>query len=462
MSDILPPSSQEEEKEIYGLSSEKLSEVVDCLKNREPIDKIWPLIEPLHAADLADLIEALNSEDLKHFATITQQRLDPELLVALDEHVREELIKLYDTKQIAAVVRTLESDDAVEVIEDLSEDEQQNVLKAIPIAERSLIEEGLSYPEDSAGRLMQREIVAVPSFWTVGEIIDFMRTSEDLPNDFYDVFIVDPKYHPLGSVPLSRVLRNNRSIAVSDLITDEIRTVPVDMDQEDVAYLFRQYSLASAPVINDEGRLVGVITVDDVVYVIDEEAEEDLMKLGGVTETDLYSAAYKTCQSRFSWLLINLGTAILASIVIACFENTIDKIVSLAILMPIVASMGGNAGTQTLTVVVRALATKSLTELNTKRVVTKEFIVGLLNGIAFALLMGTIAWLWFDDQTLGIVVSLSMLGTIMIAGLAGALIPIFLEKLNIDPAVASGVFLTTATDVIGFFTFLGLAALILL
>jgi magnesium transporter len=325
----------------------------------------------------------------------------------------------------------------------------------------------LTYPEDSAGRLMQRELVAIPSYWTVGETIDFMRQAaerdaDELPEEFYDIFVVDPKHQPLGTVPLSRVLRTKRPVKVSDLMASEIRPVPVTMDQEDVAFLFRQYDLASAPVVSEDGRLVGVVTHDDVVDVIDEEAEEDLMRMGGVTGTDLYRAAIDTTRSRFSWLVVNLATAIVASIVIGLFEGTIQQIVALAVLMPIVASMGGNAGTQTLTVAVRALAMKELTASNALRIVGKEVLVGGFNGLLFAVLMGIVAWLWFASPEIGIVIAAAMMINLIVAGFAGVAIPVGLDRTGIDPAVGSVVLLTTITDVVGFAVFLGLAALFLL
>jgi magnesium transporter len=309
---------------------------------------------------------------------------------------------------------------------------------------------------------MQREFVVIPSAWTVGETIDYMRAAKDLPDDFYDIYIVNPKHHPIGYLPLSRIMRTRRHVRLTEFMETDMKKIPLNMDQEDVAYLFRQYGLVSAPVVDDAGRLLGVITVDDVVHIIDEEAGEDIMKLGGVREQDLYSAVLDTTKARFTWLAVNLLTAILASGVISLFDATIEQIVALAVLMPIVASMGGNAGTQTLTVAVRSLAMKDITEANAGRFIGKELLVGSINGVLFALMAGGVTWLWFDSGPLGLVIASAMVINMVVAGLSGTLIPLGLDKLDIDPAIASSVFLTTITDVIGFFAFLGLAAAFLL
>lgn len=444
-----------------GLAPELVDSVVAGI-DAGHVARVRDLVLPLHPADVADLLQHLNPEARHGLVEALRPEINPEVLSELDEAVRDAVVEQLGAAEVAAAVSKLDTDDAVDLIEDLDVEVQQEVLQAVPAAERVMLETGLAYPEDSAGRLMQRELVAVPAYWSVGEVIDFLRSAEGLPDDFYDLFIVDPKHRPVGKIPLSRVLRTRRPVAMGDIMLSDFITVPVDMDQEEVAFLFRQHDLVSAPVVEREGRLVGVITVDDIVDVIDEEAEEDIMRLGGVSGDDLYRATLATTRSRFTWLLVNLFTAILASIVIFQFEDTIEKIVALAVLMPIVASMGGNAGTQTLTVSVRALATKELTPTNAVRVVGKELLVGSFNGILFAILTGVVAWLWFDDVAIGLVIAAAMIINLVVAGFAGTAIPLALERTGVDPAVASGVFLTTVTDVIGFFAFLGLAAWFLL
>ena len=428
------------------------------------------LMAELHPADAADLLERLGADERARVVEILRSDFDSEILSELDETVRDHVVECLGVENVVAVIVGMDSDDALEVVEELDEDEQQQVLDAIPVGDRTLIEEGLSYPEDSAGRLMQREVVTIPTFWNVGETIDFLRKSADrddgegeneLPTQFYDLFVVDPSHKPVGTIPLSRILRTRRPVSVTDIMETEMKLLPVTTDQEDVAFVFRQRDLASAPVVDDGGRLVGAVTIDDVVDVIDEEHEEDIMLLGGVKEDDLYDATLNTTRARFMWLLINLGTAILASIVIGLFDATLEQMVALAVLMPIVASMGGNAGTQSLTVAVRALAMKELTSTNAVRVIGKEALVGVFNGILFAVLIGIVVWLWFGSVGLGVVIGLAMIVNMFVAGLAGTTIPLALDRMGIDPAVASSVFLTTLTDVVGFFVFLGLAALLL-
>ena len=467
MADPMPESKAPEE-EVSGLEPKAEQVFLDVLTSGDA-DQVRALVGDLHPSDSADLLERLSADERTGAIEFLRDDFDPEILSELDETVRDHVVELMGMENVAAAVQEMDSDDALDVIEELDEDEQQQVLDAIPAGDRTILEEGLSYPEDSAGRLMQREVVTVPTFWNVGEAIDFLRQSADLdgppeatlPDQFYDLFVVDPAHRPVGTITLSKVLRTGRPVAVTDIMETDMRILPVSMDQEDVAFVFRQRDLVSAPVVDEAGRLVGAITIDDVVDVIHEEHEEDIMRLGGVQEDDLYDATVATTQARFSWLLVNLVTAILASLVIGLFNATIEQMVALAVLMPIGASMGGNAGTQTLTVAVRALAMKELTPTNAGRVIGKEALVGVFNGVLFAGLIGGVAWVWFGNSALGLVIGLAMIVNMFVAGLAGTTIPLALNRMGVDPAVASGVVLTTITDVVGFFVFLGLAALFL-
>lgn len=450
----------------YGLDADLVSAAVAALDEGDT-ERLRDLVEPLHDADAADLVQSLSTEDRRRFVAAYRERFSGELLAELDETVREDVIEELGVAGAAHAVAELETDDAVHVIADLDAEEQQQLLDAMPAADRAAIELGLAYPEDSAGRLMQREVVAAPTFWTVGETIDYMRReaddeASDLPETFYDVFVVDPGHRPVGMLTLSRLLRTRRPVPLTDIMQPELKVIRTDTDQEEVAFLFRQRDLTSAPVVDEAGRLVGVITIDDVVDVIDEEHEDDIMRLGGIAEDDFYSAVTETVRSRFTWLLLNLGTAVVASLVIGLFEATIHQMVALAVLMPIVASMGGNAGTQTLTVAVRALAMRELTAANAVRVIGKELFVGTVNGVLFAVITGLIVWVWFGSVAIAAVIGLAMIANLAVAALGGAVIPLALERLGVDPAIASSVFLTTLTDVVGFFAFLGLAAVLLI
>ena len=451
---------------VYELKADRVDAFLGALHAGQEA-RVRGMIQPMHAADVADLLERLGPGDRETLLVALGDELDPDVLLEVDETVREAVLDTLNLHEVAAAVAEMESDDAVQVIEELDEADRQEVLQAIPRRDRLLIEEALAYPEDSAGRLMQREVVTVPAFWTVGQTIDYLRRSADeddgaLPQAFYDIFVVDPMHRPVGAIPLSRLLRNRRPVPVTDIMTTDMRVIPAAMDQEEVAFLFRQRDLVSAPVINDDSRLVGTITIDDVVDVIEEEHEEDIMRLGGVQEDDLYSAAMKTTRLRFVWLLVNLGTAVLASVVIGIFEDTLRQLVALAILMPIVASMGGNADTQTLTVAVRAIASKEINPTNAYRLIGKEVVVGTINGVLFAVITGAIAWYWFSRPEIGLVIGIAMIVNMVVGGLGGITIPIVLHRLGVDPAVASSVFLTTLTDVVGFFAFLGLAAWLIL
>ena len=445
---------------LYGLTADLVRETLAAIGAQDRA-RLKELIEPLHAADVADLFQALSGYNRIRLEKLLGDDLEAEVFVHLDEAVREDLIDELNADELVKVVNELDSDDAVELIEELAEEEQRALLERISDADRLLYEQALGYPEDSAGRLMRREYAAIPSIWKAGQAIDFMRDAPGVPENFYGLFVVGPDNKPLGVVMASQLLRTHRPVAVTEIMAPEIRLIPVTMDQEDVAFLFRQYGLVEAPVIDEDGRIIGVITVDDVVDVIDEEHEEDMLKLGGVAVDDLYEAVADTIRSRLSWLVLNLLTAILASIVIGFFQAEIEKVVALAVLMPIVASMGGNAGTQTLTISVRALAMKELTPDNALRIVGKEVLVGGINGMAFAMLICVIAYFWFDDLMIGIVIGIAMVVNLLVAGLAGILIPLAINRAGADPAVGSSILLTTVTDVVGFLCFLGLAAIVL-
>lgn len=420
------------------------------------------LLEPLHPADIADLLEQISGPERRALLSLWSTGLDGEVLSELEENLREEVIEFLPEHVLSDAVRDLESDDVVDLVEDLEDDQQEKILDALADADRVAVEQALSYPEFSAGRLMQREMVVVPEDWNVGQAIDFMRKKEKLPEQFYHVILVTPAYHPMGYVTLGKLLSSARKVAMKDILEDSFRIIPVNQPEEDVAYAFNQYHLISAPVVDEDERLVGVITIDDAMVVLDEEAEEDILRLAGVgAEESVSDRTIETVRQRFPWLFVNLVTAILASVVIAQFEDILAQIVALAVLMPIVASMGGNAGTQSLTVAVRALATKDLTGSNLWRVVRREVLSGLINGVIFAVIMGLVGVIWFGTPMLGFVIAAAMVVNLLVAALAGILIPVALEKLGVDPALASGAFVTTVTDVVGFFAFLGLAALYL-
>jgi magnesium transporter len=447
----------EHEEQDYALDNRTVSAVRLAIAAGDS-ERIHELLDPLHAADIADMLEQLDTGTRRELLVMVPRACDGEVLSELDEAIREEVIAFLPHEFLAAAVRDLDSDDVVDLVEDLEEPQQAAILGALEAADRVAVEQALSYPEFSAGRLMQREVVTAPEHWSVGDTIDFLRdTKQELPDQFYHVIVVDPRMKPVGYVQLGKLLASKRSAPLVDLFEDSFRTVPVTRPEGEVAYAFNQYHLISAPVVDDEGRLVGVITIDDAMNVLDEEHEEDILRLAGVGESSLADRVIETTKQRFPWLFVNLITAILASLVIAQFEATIAQFVALAVLMPIVASMGGNAGTQSLTVAVRAIATKDLTGSNVWRVVRREALVGLVNGTVFAVIMGIVGVVWFGTPVLGLVIACAMVINLVIAGLAGILIPVALEKAGIDPALASGAFVTTVTDVVGFFAFLGLA-----
>jgi len=415
-------------------------------------------LQDLHESELGDILEALEPEERNQLVDLAGDQFDFAALTEVDEAIRLEVIENLPNEQVAQAVRELDSDDAVYILEDLENADREEILAQIPFQERIRLRRSLDYPEDSAGRRMQTEFIAVPPFWTVGQAIDYIRAGEDLPDRFSQLFTVDPTFKLTGTLPLDTLLRAKRPVILEDIQDTNSHPIAATVDQEEAAMVFEQYDLLSAPVLDEHDRLVGVLTIDDVVDVIQEEATEDIKRLAGVGDEELSDSITDIARSRFSWLLINLFTAVLASVVIGLFDATIEQMVALAILMPIVASMGGNAGTQTMTVAVRALATRDLDTYNTRKIIRKELIVGLLNGVAFAVLIGVIAAIWFAVPSLGVVIGIAMVVNMFFAAAAGILIPIALQKLDADPAIASGVFVTTVTDVVGFFAFLGLAA----
>ncbi|MEO1192333.1 MAG: magnesium transporter [Pseudomonadota bacterium] len=461
------PAEQEQSGGEFALTDVFIRAVIDALEADLPEDErqlaVRILAGDLYPADQADLLEALSADERHQLVALLGGEFEAETLAYLDPTVREAVIEDLGLERMALLLSELESDDAVELFADLEPEAQSWILSGLPAAYRRILLEGMTFEEDTAGRLMQREVAAIPSAWTVGETIDYMRSADHLPDDFYDLFIVDARHKPVGVVPLSRLLRARRPLAVTDVM-DEERMMPVSVDKPDseVADLFRRYGLVSAPVVDASGRLIGSITVDDVVDVIDEEAEDTLLKLGGVSKPDFYEDVLDTTKARMPWLFVNLMTAVVASLVIGLFESALAQVVALAVLLPIVASMGGNAGTQTLTIAVRALAMHDLTGANARRMIGKEVIVGFANGLVFAVVTGIIAWVWFSLPEIGLVIGAAMVVNMAAAAFSGILIPLALDRLKIDPAIASTVFLTTVTDVVGFFAFLGLATIILL
>ena len=417
-------------------------------------------VAELHEADLGDLIAALAPEDRVRLVELTGTDFDFSALNEVDDAVREEILEELEPETVAEGVRELESDDAVELLEGLHQEDQEELLEHLPPSERDVLTRSLDYPEGSAGRRMQSEFIAVPPDWTVGQTIDYMRETADLPERFYEIYAVDGTRHWQGAISLDALLRARRPVPLGDLIDEDRRRVSVTDDLAEVARMFGKYNLVAAPVLDADNRLAGVITIDDVVDVIEEEADEDFKALGGVSgDEELSDSVWTIAKGRFNWLLINLATAFLASSVLGLFEGQLEQMVALAVLAPIVASQGGNAATQTMTVAVRALATRELGSSNAFRVVMRELLVGLLNGLAFALVTGVAAMAWFKTPGLGIVIGLAMITNLVAGALGGILIPMVLDRVRADPAVASGTFVTTVTDVVGFFSFLGIATL---
>ena len=451
--------------ESTGEIAGRFEELVHLLEN-ESDERVLGHVDTFHHSDLADAIGLLTGGLRKRLLDLIKVDLDHDLLFELEDHLRKEVTDQLSPKEMAEVITEMESDEAVQVLEDMEAEERNEVLSEVPKDEREDIETGLAYPEDSAGRRMQTELVSVATDWTVGQTIDFLREEDDLPEEFLDLFVIDGDEKPVGIISLSRILRSPRNTLMREIADETHVIVPAEMLQEEVALLFEKYDLTTSGVVDHAGKLIGMITVDDVMEVAREEFEEDILLLGGVGEETVDDSVVQASLKRFTWLLVNLGTAILASLVIGLFDGTLEEMVALAILMPIVASMGGNAGTQTLTITVRALATKELTGYNAFRTFRKEFAVGLVNGVIFALLAGLVVVLWFnqldDRYLLGGIIAGAMIINMVVAGIAGVVLPLALDRMGIDPAVASGVFVTTVTDVIGFFAFLGLAAAILI
>jgi len=441
------------------LRPEFVDKVLDAVDAGDD-DTARKLVQPLHPADITDLIELAAHDEREGLVKALAGIISPDVLAEMNDYVREGLLDEMEPQQVADIAGQLETDDAVALIEDLDDEDQQAVLERMEPDDRAAVEEALSYPEESAGRLMQRDLCAVPEHWKVGQVIDYLRSTKDLPTDFWEVFVVSPAHHPVGTCKLSTILRTPRGTPVADIMRRDQTLIPVDMDQEDVALRFQKYALVSAAVTDDEGRLVGMITVDDVVHIIQEEAGEDVLLLSGAGDGDINEPIQLTVRKRLFWLVINLGTAVVAASVVSLFQGEIGKYAVLAVLMPIVAGMGGNAGTQTLAVAVRALATNQLTESNTLRTFRRELTIALANGVTLGILIGTGVALIFHNPLLGAVMGVSMVINNLAAGLGGILVPVTLDRLDIDPAVSSAVFVTTVTDVTGFFSFLGLAALV--
>ena len=441
----------------FDFNKEFLSIFSDKIKSSD-LKFINQTLEDLHPSDVANLIENLSSETRAKLIEIEEFDIDPEIFVEINESIQTEILQLLSSDSIAKIIKRLESDNAISIIENLNIEKKNSVLDKLPPKDRFLLEEGLSYPEDSAARIMQREFTAVPSDWSVGQTIDYLRESKDLPEEFLEIFVVDNEFKPIGIVPSSRVLRTPREKKMNTIMREMPVLISVNMDKEEVGHAFENYNLVSAGVVNKNNKLVGMITADDVVTVVQEEAEEDVLRLAGVGDEEITDSVLIKTKRRFNWLLLNLFTALLATWVISLFGASIEQMVALAFLMPIVASMGGNAGMQTLAVTIRAIATKELSSGNFNKIVGKEFLIGILNGIIFAIITAIIVQFWFQELKLSLLIGISMVLNMIVAGLFGILVPVSLKKVNIDPALASSVFVTTITDVIGFLSFLGIGS----
>ena len=446
-----------DKKVNFESNKEFIKVVTDKISNNDA-DFISNSFREMHPSDAADIIEHLNESDRENLIKLNNFRIDPQVFVELNESIQTEIIKYLSTDSIVYILKNLESDDSIKIIENLNEENKNEILSSLPPKDRFVLLESLSYPEDSAARIMQREFTAIPSNWSVGQTIDYLRENKDLPEEFLEIFVVDNEFKPIGTVPSSKVLRTSRDAKMNSIMNESQLSIPVDMDREEVGHLFENYNLNSACVVDKNNKLVGMITSDDVLTVLKEEAEEDALRLAGVGDEEITDGVLKKTKRRFNWLLLNLFTAFLATWVISIFGATIEQMVALAFLMPIVASMGGNAGMQTLAVTIRTIATNELTKNNFTQNILKEFLIGILNGIIFAIISAIIVQLWFNDIQLSFIISISMVLNMIVAGLFGILVPITLKKFNIDPAIASSVFVTTITDVIGFLSFLGIGA----
>jgi magnesium transporter len=438
-------------------NKEFIKVINEKIRNQDT-DFLAKSLKELLPADSADIIENLSSENRSKLIELEGFNINPEIFVELNESIQAEIFLLLSVESIASLLKKLESDNALKILENLDQSKKETVLNRLPPKDRFLLEEGLSYPEDTAARIMQREFTAIPSNWSVGQTIDYLRENKDLPDEFLEIFIVDTDFKPIGTVPSSKVLRTPRETKMNLIMREMQVLIPVNMDQEEVGHTFENYNLTSAGVVDKNNKLVGMITSDDILTVVKEEAEEDVLRLAGVGDEEITDSILIKTKRRFNWLLLNLFTALLATWVISKFGATIEQMVALAFLMPIVASMGGNAGMQTLAVTVRAIATKELSSENFSKIVSKEFVIGILNGIIFAIITGIVVQLWFKEINLTIIIAASMILNMIVAGLFGILVPVSLKKFNIDPAIASSVFVTTITDVIGFLSFLGIAA----
>ncbi|MBO0662220.1 magnesium transporter [Jiella sp. MQZ9-1] len=457
---VLDTPSPENRLAVYdddGYLAEPFLDTVREALGAEDANFLQVVVVPLHESELGDLLRNLDHDERQTLVRLLGEQFDYTALTEVDEAIRLSIVDAMPNEQVAEALRELDSDDAVYILEDLEEEDRTEILAKLPFRERLRLRRSLDYPEESAGRRMQTEFVAVPPYWTVGQTIDYMREEEDLPESFAQIFVVDPTFKLLGAVYLDRILRAKRPAKIEEIMHETRHAIPAETDQEEAAQIIEQYDLLSAAVVDENERLVGVLTIDDVIDIVQQEAEEDFRRMAGVGDEEISDTVITAARSRFLWLLINLATAILASSVIGLFDATIQQMVALAVLMPIVASMGGNAGTQTMTVAVRALASRELDIYNAARIIRREVLIGLLNGALFALVIGVVASAWFEDIGLGEVIAIAMIVNMLAAALAGILIPIVLDHFGVDPAIASGTFVTTVTDVVGFFAFLGLA-----